>query len=507
MRIGIVGGGATGIALLRHFADRASANPTDNPVTAIRLFDKSGFDGGMAYRTESDHHLLNMKVSTMSIRIGQPQDFLHWADRVGLVCDSNDHLPRKVYRRYLEDARQDAIDRCLDAGIEFDAVHREVTGMRWSPNQIALKTEDGAEHKSSVAILCTGHNAPDDPYALSGHPNFFRNPYGTFALPDREGVRVGILGSGLTAVDSLVALASSHPSVSLTCFSRSGLFPTVQANRLFASNGDFRATVQTWIRSRDHIGADEFAGKISEWLKAHAGISCDLSCRDIDSDALADIERNIAAAQSGRPNVSSVLTSIADVICDAWHKMNRIEKTRFVELYNSGWLRNRSAMPLVNGIKIRDLLRSGRLTTVPRLRDIVKYEGDFRATVGDGATHDVEYVIAATGPSYRLNATPLYRDMQRQGIIALDQLGGISCDYSDGRVRDADGLKYRNLYAVGSPTKGTHFYAAAVDINLRRVEAAIKSILLAAERVASRVPYELAETERLPHTIFEGATI
>ena len=72
--------------------------------------------------------------------------------------------------------------------------------------QIALKTEDGAEHKSSVAILCTGHNAPDDPYALSGHPNFFRNPYGTFALPDREGVRVGILGSGLTAVQTGAAL-------------------------------------------------------------------------------------------------------------------------------------------------------------------------------------------------------------------------------------------------------------------------------------------------------------
>src|SRR5882757_4851893 len=105
MKIGIVGGGATGIAMLRHLADRAWAD-RHHSITAIQLFDKSGFDGGMAYRTESEHHLLNMKVATMSIRIGDTQDFLRWADRVGLPCDSNDHLPRKVYRRYLEDALQ-----------------------------------------------------------------------------------------------------------------------------------------------------------------------------------------------------------------------------------------------------------------------------------------------------------------------------------------------------------------------------------------------------------------
>lgn len=494
MKISIVGGGATGIAMLRHLADRAWTDRHHNPITAIRLFDKSGFDGGMAYRTESEHHLLNMKVSTMSIRVGDAQDFLRWADRTGLPCDSNDHLPRKVYRRYLEDARQSAIDRCLDAGISFHAGHAEVIAMRWSPGQIVLKTDDDTEHTASAVILCTGHNAPDDHYSLAASPNFLRNPYAAFEFPDRETVEIGILGTGLTAVDSLVALASTHPSVTLTCFSRSGLFPTVQSTTQFASNGDFRLAVRSYIQSREQIGADEFACKISELLQVHAGISCDLSCRDADSDALADIERNIAAAQSGKPNVSSVLTSIAEIICDGWNRMNRIEKTRFMEVYNAGWLRNRSAMPLANAIKIRNLLHSGRLSTISRLRNVVGDGGRFRATFGDGGSRDMDYVIAATGPSYRLNGSPLYRDMQRQGIAALDRLGGISCDYADGKVRDADGQKYGNLYAVGSPTKGTHFYAAAVDINLRRVEAVIQSILRDAERTQPRSPvvYELA---------------
>jgi uncharacterized NAD(P)/FAD-binding protein YdhS len=486
MKISIVGGGASGIAILRHLADLALQNPNCNPVDEIQMYDKSGFDGGVAYRTESDHHLLNMKMSTMSIRVGEPQDFTRWAARVGLSCDCNDHLPRKVYRRYLEDARQSAIEHCRQAGISVHVEHAEVIGMRFFGALVVLETADHVERKSSVAVLCTGHNAPDDHYGLSASANFIRDPYGAFAFPNRESIEIGILGTGLTAVDSLVALASTHPSIALTCFSRSGLFPTVQSTTLHAPNDGFRKAIQAYIASGEQIGADALAGKISELLQVHAGIRCDLSCRSIDGDALADIERNIVAAQSGRPNVSSVLTGIADVICDAWNRMNRTEKARFMDVYSAGWLRNRSAMPLANAVKIRDLLRSGQLSTISRLRDVVDIGGSFRAAFGDGGQRDLDYVIAATGPSYHLNRSALYQDMARQGIVALEGLGGISCDYTDGRVHDAKGGKHHNVYAVGSPTKATYFYAAAVDINLRRAEAVVNAILRDAQLAPPR---------------------
>jgi uncharacterized NAD(P)/FAD-binding protein YdhS len=76
MIISIVGGGATGITMLRHLAEQVCSERCSNLITGIQLFDKSGFDGGVAYRTQSDHHLLNMKASKMSIRAGDDQDFL-----------------------------------------------------------------------------------------------------------------------------------------------------------------------------------------------------------------------------------------------------------------------------------------------------------------------------------------------------------------------------------------------------------------------------------------------
>jgi uncharacterized NAD(P)/FAD-binding protein YdhS len=126
MIISIVGGGATGITMLSHLAELVDSNRYRNLVTGIQFFDKSGFDGGVAYRTQSDHHLLNMKASKMSIRVGDAQEFLRWTKRVGLQCGGNDHLPRKLYRDYLDDVRKTAIERCRAAGLSVHAEHAEV---------------------------------------------------------------------------------------------------------------------------------------------------------------------------------------------------------------------------------------------------------------------------------------------------------------------------------------------------------------------------------------------
>ncbi|GAA0008333.1 hypothetical protein BRDID11002_83400 [Bradyrhizobium diazoefficiens] len=98
MIISIVGGGATGITILRHLAELVASGRDNGAISGIQLFDKSGFDGGVAYRTQSDRHLLNMKASTMSIRPGDADEFLRWLRARGLSCHGNRHLPRMVYR-------------------------------------------------------------------------------------------------------------------------------------------------------------------------------------------------------------------------------------------------------------------------------------------------------------------------------------------------------------------------------------------------------------------------
>jgi uncharacterized NAD(P)/FAD-binding protein YdhS len=477
MIISIVGGGATGITALRHLAELACVNPSRNPVTAVQLFDKSGFDGGVAYRTTSDQHLLNIKASRMSIVVGDSEHFLRWTEQRGLKVAADDNLPRKLYRDYLDDVRLDAIERCRSAGIEIHMLQAEVVRAQLFPNRdLLLTTDSGDIHRSSVMILCTGHNAAQDLYGLSVSRNYVRDPYSKFTFPDCDEVEVDILGSGLSAVDAATELASMHPAIHITCLSRSGLFPTVQPVTSLEIKDNFRASLHRYVQAHKEIQADAFAAKLSELLQAVAGISCDLSCQDLDTDALADLERNIAEAQTCKPNAHSYIAGVANIVCDAWSRMNPAEKIRFTDRYNSGWLRNRSAMPLASAVKVRDLMHEGRLSTVARLRDVKVAGGRFHIKLGGDVHREADYIIDATGPSYLLNTSPLYLDLDRQGIAALDGLGGISCSYNDGRVLDRDGNPQPNIYAVGGPTKGTHFFAGAVDINMQRSEAVIEAI-------------------------------
>lgn len=498
MIISIVGGGATGITVLRHLAELAASERHRGAIGGIQLFDKSGFDGGVAYRTQSDRHLLNMKAAKMSIRPGDAEEFLRWAWARGLDCGRNDHLPRMIYRDYLDTVRNTAIAQCRSAGVPVHVEHAEVIRMRFSPDHNVLLTTDGnITHISSVLILCTGHNAPEDHYGLARHPNYTRDPYAQFSFTDRSDTEIGILGSGLSAVDTATALAKTHHHVRMTCFSRSGLFPTVQPVAIPAITDDFRDALHHYVTSRERVGADAFAHRLSDLLLEITGLDCDLSCRDIARDALDDLERNIAEAETSEPNVHCYLASIANVVCDAWSRMNDVEKARFMDVYNSGWLRNRSAMPLENAIRIRDLMRTGRLSARARLRSVTELGGRFRAHLGDGDHRHVDCVIDATGPSYRLDASPLYQDMQRHGLIALDALGGIRCGYDDSRVHDRHGNPYPNVYAVGGPTKGAHFFAGAVDINMHRAEAVISSILNPKGSQMSTITTSVEETDRL----------
>jgi hypothetical protein len=87
--------------------------------------------------------------------------------------------------------------------------------------------------------------------------------------------------------------------------------------------------------------------------------------------------------------------------------------------------------------------------------------------------------------------------MRRQGLIAFDELGGVRCGYDDGRVHDRYGNPYPNVYAVGGPTKGAHFYAAAVDINMRRAQIVIDSILNPKGQQMSTITTSVEETDRL----------
>ncbi len=485
MKISIVGGGATGTTVLSHLSEAANAARSDMGITDIYIYDDCAFDGGIAYRTESDDHLLNMKISTMSAKAGDVDHLLRWLRSAGVQCHGDDHLPRKYFRTYLDHLRNAAIDRCRDVGIAVHKIWDEVTRVRLLKDQrLQLETRNTGTFFSSILILCTGHNQPDDYYGLTGCKNYIHDAYRRMEFSGRTGIEAGIIGTGLTAVDIAISLARNSEIARINCFSRSGLFPKVQPRTPVKLDANFRAQLLAYVKSSRRVKADDYVRTVEHALSSSAGISVDLSHRDIHAaDGLADLERNVDEAKSGQPNVYSYLSAISDVMCDAWNKMDRAEKRRFLNGCYSGWMRNRHAMPLVNAQKLLDIARAQRLSTASGLRSLIKTGDGFRATFAGGGSRDIDYVFSCIGPSYKVSRSPLYVSLEEQGLIRVDKFGGIGCDYADGAVYDKDGRKRQDIYAVGPITRGTHFYAAAVHINLERTEAAVSSIMRTATRV------------------------
>src|SRR5699024_5704878 len=77
--------------------------------------------------------------------------------------------------------------------------------------------------------LCIGHLAYKDPYGLKDHPHFIHQPF-----PVQEKMTeiphdktVGVLGTGLTAIDLFRYMQYKRPDLKVSFYSRSGTFKSV----------------------------------------------------------------------------------------------------------------------------------------------------------------------------------------------------------------------------------------------------------------------------------------
>jgi uncharacterized NAD(P)/FAD-binding protein YdhS len=95
--VAIVGGGASGtLTAIRLLADRRAGR------RRIVLVERATSTGcGVAYRTTSPSHLLNVPASNMSAFPNDPSHFVTWASRVLPGTTGASFLPRHSYAEYL----------------------------------------------------------------------------------------------------------------------------------------------------------------------------------------------------------------------------------------------------------------------------------------------------------------------------------------------------------------------------------------------------------------------
>ncbi|MEP9363597.1 FAD/NAD(P)-binding protein [Nocardioides sp. CN2-186] len=427
--VAIIGGGASGVLTALQLL--ASSADSDLSVT---VHEASGVLGrGIAYGTSDPRHLLNVRARHMSAYADIPSDLLDWAVRAGRDPDPLGFLPRMEYSAYLQDTLAAAADHRLTicAGRVDDVVPIE--------GGFELHTRDRVTTAAQV-VLAYGNQRPQALTELSGLSGLIDNPWDLAAIRALPGdAAVVVVGTGLTAIDTVITLLEDEPWRSVTMVSRHGLLPAA------------------------HIEQQSTA-----WIS-------DVPEGPLTADGIAAFVRGqVAAARVHDVDWRNVVDGLRPQTQSIWLRLSVEERQRFLAVHARDWEIRRHRM-------------------APEVADRIEgYRLDGRLTVTDGGVSGVDVqaadaVVNCTGPLTDVSRSddPLLQALQARGLVAPDPLRlGIDSTLA-GEVVGADGLVVDGLYAVGPPRKGTLWESTAIP-EIRTQAAEVARVVLAREHATNR---------------------
>jgi uncharacterized NAD(P)/FAD-binding protein YdhS len=225
----VIGGGFTGAAAAIACLEHVRA-----PFRLVLAEPSAALGRGVAYGSHHPLHLLNVRTRDLSIRAGQPGDFLNWAFRQ--LDQGENHaglheglghtfLPRQLFGEYVRQRLYEAIGRRPD--IDFALVAeaaRDVTAERNGRYRVAF---DRAEPvRADIVILATAYGLQTSSAAGALAP-FEAVPGERFARAET----ILLIGSGLTMVDVLLGARRDGFRGKALVVSRRGQLPRTHAPR------------------------------------------------------------------------------------------------------------------------------------------------------------------------------------------------------------------------------------------------------------------------------------
>lgn len=434
-RVAVVGGGASGVLTAINLLALSS-----EPRLRVDIHEASGIVGrGIAYGTNDRCHLLNVRSRHMSANPDQPADLIEWARRTGRSHDPQAFLPRADFADYLQDTLASVADHRLSirAGRVADV---EPDGARFR-----VVTQDVTTTADSV-VLAHGNQRPR-PLVVDDVPV----PVASWHLPDPWDLgalrllpataTVVVVGTGLTAVDTVITLLEEGPDRRVTMVSRQGLLPFPHVAQ--------QSTAWVTNPPEGEVTADSLA---------------ELFLTQVD-----------AASRQG-VGWRAVVDGLRAPTQGLWRRLSLDERRRFLEVYDRYWEVRRHRMAPEVAERLDRYRDEGRLELRAGGLDAVRDDGA-RAEVrlGDGTTIRADAVVNCTGPDTDVSRShdPLLRSLGERGLVRPDPLA-LGLDTTlDGSLVGAGGVVVPGLYAVGPSRKGTLWESTAIpEIRTQAAEVA-----------------------------------
>ena len=460
----IIGGGVAG-SLLALQLTRLPGGPWPLDVHIVEPRPRLG--PGTAYATDRPEWLLNVRSTGLSALPDVPNHFVDWLRQQGVADCPNGFCPRQVYGRYLESLLAPALTAPAPNGVRLHWHQtRAVAALPLSGPGPALRVQlaDGTSLDAHATVLALGNFAPALPAQpaadYAAHPRFHANPWAPGAL-HRIGPTDSVLliGTGLTALDVLVALRADGHQGPLLAVSRHGHWPAAHAPAPVAPYPNFYATHLAGLRT------------VSEVLRA--------------------VRQQVAQGTAEGYNWRAVLDALRPDLGRIWAAWPLAERRRFLRHLATRWSNLRHRNPPQNAAVLDELLTSGRLQVHHgRVRQL-QPRGDAQLAVRL-TRHYVstelaaDHVVLCTGPQldYAQLTDPLVVQLRQAGQLVPDTLHlGISTT-AEGALLNTAGHASECLFTLGPSLRPLWYESTAVP-ELRQQAATLATLL--AQRFARSI--------------------
>ncbi len=438
-KIGIVGGGYSGTALLAMLCKHAKE------ALEIIICDQTGcFGEGPAYQTPYTHHLLNVRAGDMSAFEDDATHFVRWLetqpDKLALLDNKTplaiQFVPRCFYREYLQSLIQSPTQT-----VRFESI--AIVDLMIDAHAVHMIAESGQSFSVDEVVLALGNNPPSAfPFPIASGVKRIDNPWDYVAIEHiGKQETVLIVGTGLSMIDAVLTLEQQHHTGTIFALSRHGLLPLAHSHELH---------VEPW-----HPSDDDMRG-LTQLVRKRA-------------------DHHMRAGGDWRSIVGGLRSHITTI----WQQAGIAEKRKFLRHLLPYWNIHRHRVHIEITEMLEKLIAKQQLKILGGRILKVDAEGvEFK----DRETQairvlPIDWLINCMGPEQQMRAKhqPLIAALLASGRATLDELKLGFAVNDELALIGQDGKVSERVHSLGSPTKGKYWEMTAVpDIRKQVYQLAMK---------------------------------
>ncbi|KEQ78398.1 hypothetical protein M438DRAFT_285793 [Aureobasidium pullulans EXF-150] len=452
----VVGGGASGVAVVLHLLEKIKQGKR---MKSITLLEKSKAAGpGLAYSEACAGTILNMHADTMGLYINDHLHFSKWRAARYPDLQPEPFPLRSQYGQYLRSQLEIARKESCRLDVVLNVICGEVVDVQRKRGGFLLELTSRIKINTQVLVLALGNFAKVVHPGLLGVAGYFPSPWPNSALkiipPESP---VSVLGTGLTAIDVAICLSENGHEGPIHLVSRSGRLPKVQGHCEPYSRRYVLHCLARDVEQRPERSFIRIIETISQELDR--GACGDSSQTQSSTDSLTEFQASVNAAENHLVQWQAVFRATAPVVERYWHTFPNSTKDLFLGEFFSTWMTYRHSIPLENARKIVTLISRGQLRV--HCGEKAFLSGDeFLVSTTSGLVQS-PWLIEAAGQEHDpyKSGSELLKRLLDAGELTVHPAGGVVVDFNTLAASE-------NLYVIGSMTRGTHFYTGAIDRNV-----------------------------------------